>query len=241
MGIHITADDLVLLPRLDASGAALLGEALLAQASQAGELPQPIEKARAQLVQAHAQLGKALNSRRFEAPGEHSAQAHDADRALDNAWTALHNLLTGWASLPGEGAGSAEKAKRVLEKVFPEELSFLQLPYKVEYSESAQRLATINEGGFEADIRELGGGIFLKVLRGAHRVYGEVLGLSAQAQSSTGVGELRDAMHEFVHALRVYVLKVSAHVEQGDPASEQLADQLLAPLAEWRRLNDKPG
>lgn len=57
---------------------------------------------------------------------------------------------------------------------------------------------------------------------------------------SAPTGVVKEPLLRLQEALRKYVLQVIAQVEEDDPASVQLADELLAPLSEWQSRAAKP-
>ncbi len=116
------------------------------------------------------------------------------------------------------------------------------LPYELEWGQSDLRLGRIASESLGDRIRKLGGGAFLEALQAAHWQYGKLLGLprlpGASTDARTTVGEALDA---FASTLRVYALKVTAHVEVDEPETAELSTRLLDPLLNWKGIPRAPG
>ena len=67
-----------------------------------------------------------------------SANARSADKTLDATWSALFDVLNGWAKLTDHT--HAGLAAKLLPQLFPEGLKFVQLAFKLEWAESNTRL-----------------------------------------------------------------------------------------------------
>ncbi len=229
--------DLIQLPRFDAAGAVELGEALLAVAGEVPELPGSLKRAKDALEEDLAALRGAAAARLAAAVS--AAAATDqaaiaaADRALDACWTALHDLLSAFTKLP-DGIAQKAEAGALLDAIFPDGLSFILLPHESEWEQSEQRLLRIAEDWLADRIQRLGGGVLVETLAAAHAAYGKALGLprppGEKADGATGVAKALDA---FVATLRVYTIKVTAHVEIGEPQTAVLASALLEPLLHY--------
>lgn len=232
---------LIQLPVMDVGGAAALGEALATAAAGQKKLPAPIARARGRLAAAAAKLKKTIAGR-VAPPGADSPRARAADRREDAICRALFTWLSGWALIP-DPVDEAETARTIRAALFSEGLKFTQLPYKLEWSEVEARVTTLSEKKLDAKVAKLGGARFLTVLRAAHADYGAALGITA-APPTPEKPALRKAFDAFAAALRTYVLKVAAHVEEDNPATAKLAAALLLPLTEWpkraRSAADKP-
>ena len=228
----ISAGDLIQLPRFDTKGAIDLGERLLDAAGPSSRLPRPIGKALEALAEALADLRGAAAARLAQAPN--SELVLEADRALDTCWTALYDWLTGFAKLP-DGVFEAEESRALLRDLYPDGLSFILLPYELEWSQSDERLRRLSATPLEARIHRLGGRAFIEALGQSHEVYGRLLGLPKRSEVEvTPAQSLQEALEGFTAALRVYALKVTAHVEVDDPRTGDLSHALLEPLLTWR-------
>ena len=226
------AEDLIQLPRFDAAGAVAVGELLLAVAAER-ELPRSVLRARDALAEELAALRLAAAAR-IEALGSAQPSALTAsDAALDSCWSALFDWLTGFSKLPESQPQSVE-AQALLAELYPDGLSFILLPYELEWGQSELRLHLIDEPRLGDRLRALGGQPFLDALAESHRAYGSLLGLPTQATPGLPVSSLRPALERFASALRNYALKVTALIEVEEPTTSALAKALLEPLLSWR-------
>lgn len=227
-------DDLIQLPRFDAAGAVTLGERLLAAANAEAELPRPIRRAKEVLTDDLASLRRAAAARLASASAVDPAVVGDADRALDGCWTALYDWLTGFSKLP-DGLRESDEGRALLAALYPDGLSFILLPYELEWNQSDLRLARIDAEPLGERIRALGGAVFLDALKAAHAAYGKLLGLPRATPVWDGnVRSVGEALETFAGALRVYALKVTAFVEVDEPETAELSKRLLEPLLNWR-------
>lgn len=242
-----TPVDLVQLPRLPATGARALGQQMLAAADHVKPFPKGLLKARGRLAAAYGELQSAAVAQ-FGASTPEAPEAEPAiqelDRILDNCWGGLDDRLLGFSRLPVGTAGVSEAAA-LRKRLFPGGLSFLKLPYKLQWSESGLRLDLIEKEGLGASVDQLAGKPFLVAIRQAHAAYGDALGMTQPLPESAAVPLVRGALDAFAEALRAYIVKVMATVEDDDAASQVVADALLAPLAAWtspaKRPQDQPG
>ena len=228
MSRQYSAQDVIGLPRMKAPAALGLGEALLAAAEQHGA-PKSAQRALERLVDAQKTLSAVLvddSPQRVSNP-----EAVKTDRAVDNAWAALHLWLSGWARL--EVGTENTEATGALTAIFPDGLAFTQRPYAEAWGESEVRLQRITRD-WQDLLGSLGGAAFLKSLRAAHRAYGEALKITAVADAPPAPPQRRAALDEFLAALRGYVLKVAAHAEGEDETVQAHVAQLLLPLSRAR-------
>lgn len=231
-----SADDLIQLPRFDAAGAVALGDQLLAAASEGPELPRPIRRAKEALEEDLAELRRASAARVAAASSVAPSVVAEADRALDTCWTALFDWLTGFSKLP-DGTPQADEARLLLAELYRDGLSFILLPYELEWNQSDMRLSRIAVEPLGDRIRALGGQAFIDALIGAHTAYGKLLGLPHPHRAGVrdvGAPSVAEALESFVSALRVYALKVTAFVEVDEPETAALSKRLLDPLLRWR-------
>jgi hypothetical protein len=228
----VNAEDLIQLPRFDAVGAVAVGDLLLAAAAER-ELPRSILRARDALTEELAALRLAAAARVEAMGGASPSVVAAADAVLDGCWNALFDWLTGFSKLPESMPQSAE-GHALLAELYPDGLSFILLPYELEWSQSELRIDLIAEAKLGDRLRALGGAPFIEALAEAHRYYGSLLGLSSHGKAAAVASSLRPALERFASALRNYALKVTALVEVDEPATSALAKALLAPLLSWK-------
>ncbi|AUX42875.1 hypothetical protein SOCE26_043120 [Sorangium cellulosum] len=235
-----TAVDLVQLPKLDSSSAQALGTEVLTAARRvlgdrgaARKVPEGVLEAHEDLTVALGALTKAAATRLPSVPAEDTARARAADLAVDSIWSGLHDVLVGWSKIPG--LPEAELATSARATLFPRGLKFTQLAYKLEWAESNTRILLLKDNGLEAQLKRLGAGKILERLYEAHKDYGAALGITSPVEGAeVEVTNLREALDELVEALRTYVVRVSGMISRRDPTKTEIAQQLLAPIENWR-------
>lgn len=226
-----SAFDFIRLPKMDAISAHSLGMSILA-AAEGQTLTEAAQEAHDDVKVALLALGMVLKGK---LPKEHSEEGlgtRQADWALDRAWSATYDFLNGWAKLDDEP--KAAIAAEMRERLYPDGLKFTKIKYSKQWTESHRRLDLIAEGRLAAHFTTLGGEAFLDTLKRAHEAYGEVLGITKAPEEPVEEQKIRDALDGLSHALRAYVLHVSAIVRRDDPAQKALVEKLLAPLAQWQ-------
>ena len=227
-----TMNDVIQLPRLDASGALALGAQLVTAGKAAPKLPKPLARAYDGIAATLDILRRANADSLPILQTDDTKRAPTADRWVDGVLSGMFDWLYGWSKLPNEP--QAKVARSLLAELFPKGLKFTQLPYKLEWSQVEARIVRIDARGLDTKIRQLGGAPFLTQLRKAHKEYGEALGITGVLALEEPAAGVRDAYDSFLIALRNYVLKVAAHVEPDEPETGELAAILLAPLHAWR-------
>jgi hypothetical protein len=229
-----TPATVISLPRLTAAGATALGEKLLTAAkAHQTNLTSGVAKVLGQLTQAHAGLKKALSDQvPPSVPQGPESDAPACDRRVDACWSGLLDFLTAYSKLPD--VPQAAEAASLKANIYPDGLKFLLLTYELEWAEGESRLSRIQAQGLDQRITALGGGLFLQALSAAHDAYGKALGLTqAPAAPAPEPPSVREALDAFAATLRKYVTKVMGAVDDDEPATQALADDLLAPLATW--------
>lgn len=228
------AADMVQLPTIGVAGAIALGTEIATQANAAGKLPSPISRAFVTLDASCLALREAAKGRLPDAALLESASVREADRTLDAAWSSAFDWCTGWSKLPLDtNASKVAIARVLLVTLFSTGLKFTQIAYKLEWAESQTRLDLIEEEKLGVSFEALGGETFLKTIKVAHKAYGDALGLT-KAKTEVALPSLREPLDAFLAALRVYVVRASAHADPEHAGSAELAKKLLGPIAKWR-------
>ena len=170
----LAPSDLVALPRgLDSESLHTLAQALIVPAKKA-KLGKPLETALAALEEADKALSAATNAQLALPQG---LDVRAADHAEDRVWSALFDVLTGWSKLPDEQA-EGKVAAKLLAELFPDRLTFTQLPFKTEWSEVDKRITRIKKGGLGKSLASLGLQPFLDAIDDAHATYSAALGIT---------------------------------------------------------------
>lgn len=237
MARSFSIGELVQLPTLDAASAVTLVKRLLTLAGQHKKLPAAVDKARKRLETGHAELAAALSDRLTVTSGD-PRRSQAADQAEDLALSALYDFLTAYSKLP-ESAPESARAARLLATLYPDGLRFTQLTYAKQWAETSARLQRMAADALDRDLKQLGGEVFLQNLQRAHKEYGEALGVTQpKAGNEPAAVPLREPLQRLLEALRKYVLQLSAQADPEQPATEELAAELLAPLRDWQ---SRPG
>ncbi|MCK6590828.1 MAG: hypothetical protein L6Q76_24990 [Polyangiaceae bacterium] len=236
MARSFTAQDLIVLPRLSADEAVVLITQTLtvaeakAEETKGKQLPGALARSQKRLLAAHTELESATRPAALTLDTQAKRRA---DRALDNAWSATFDWLSGWCKLPPEKNPYLDDAKALLAMAFPEALSFTKLPYKLQWKESQDRLELIVKGQHEKTFKRLGGEAFWALLKEAHEAYGRALHITVPKPAEAPVPNRQAALLTALSALRDYATRAAAHADPDVPGSEALSEALLAPLASW--------
>ena len=121
----------------------------------------------------------------------------------------------------------------LLAELYPDGLSFILLPYELEWNQSELRLDLIAESKMGDRLRALGGAPFIEALAESHH-----LSNSSSASPATRTPPSRPSSYRACgprssaspRPSRNYALKVTALVEIEEPATAALAKALLEPI-----------
>ena len=232
MARSFTAGSLVTLPRLTAISAARLAKQLLSAAAKEKKLPPMVAAARDAIVPVRQKLATELQ-KRTDGAGQETPVVRAADIVEDNAFGAFVDWLRALRRLPAERHPPSTTAGSVLDDAFKDGLEFLKIAPQDEWQEAEIRLAVLVDKGYREAVAKLGGKPFLDELDFAHEAYGKALGIT-EAKPVVESPAIRDALDDVKHELRAYVLAVSSQVKRKEPATQALADRLLAPLIHWK-------
>jgi hypothetical protein len=236
-----TDNEMVQLPIMSAADAVALGTALETRAREAPRpLPPSIDSALSDLGDSRKALARVAQLRLQEDSAD-TGRRVAADRVLDNVWGGAESWCQGFLRLPltPQSEPFIESARILSDKLFADGLKFIQLRFRVQWFESQNRIDIIDELGLERHFEVLGGRIYLDMLREAHKEYGDALGITDRDEP-VDLPSLRDALDVFRSDLRRYVVRVIAYVEPKQPATQELADDLLVPLRQWRAASSSP-
>ncbi len=228
MNRTFNATNLVQLPRTNAGGYHALALSMISAAHRAGSLP-PVLQDRLGKVEASASLVDNILAQRIQEPSEAERAAADDD--LDRSWSAFRDFVASRARLPD--SPKTRLAVEVQDSLFSEGLSFIQSPYREEWTQSRRRIVRIRNEKLDEKIREIGGEDFLTAVESAHDRFSRVLGITDVVAKPPDPVRVREPLDALASALRSYILNVAAHSEESEEAA-LLADTLLRPLTEWR-------
>jgi hypothetical protein len=231
-----SALDLVTVPRSSAGLAIALGTALLTRAQAEPALPPVFVRPLKRLAEEHGALCSAHEAQ-LDEPADDTAAIGEADQQLDSAWGGLQGFLISNTKLSASPAGveRGERARMVLEVIFPDGLRFVNLPYREQWAESKRRLAKLGEPKVAEHVKALGGEPFVEAIEAAQERYGEVLHLT-KPKKAPSQAKVREALDRMLAAVRSYVLRVANYLDENedDAAAQALGYALLAPITTWK-------
>lgn len=256
-----TSPDLIQLPRMSGGEAVRLITELLTVAEKHGPLPGPIERSRDRLATALEALKEAIASLPTSGnPGFRRV----AEQALDAAWEATFDWLSGWCKLAEEAHPNRAAARELFVTLFAGARAFGALPYKIQWTESRARLRAIKRDGQEATFEALGGGAFLEHLRASQRLCERAASvdatLDAASEGASGAegggaagggdpggpeeeppADIRIELADAAAALRQYVLRLVSHADPDVTGSEVTSEALMRPLVAWHQKHPSRG
>jgi hypothetical protein len=220
----------VIAPRLAVPSGVSLGIALLSAAPKPA--PQVVRRSATRLRDSVVALQHEW--RRHIAKGlVLLATPRQADTRLDRAVRAFSMRLEALTLLHAEAGSDVETAAKAHQRLFPEGLRFLTLPYSQQWAHCDRLLSALDDDeALAADVERLAGETTLGKVRAAQQVYGDVLGITtprATAETVSLVAPL-DAVRE---AIVGYALQIIA-MQSDDPSRLPAARKALAPIDELR-------
>ena len=226
-------------PRLDVRQGVALAIALLSAVPNDAT---PGMKRTARAIRKHTVgLKKAWGEKRRATTTAKRSDKVQVDRRVDTVWGALRMRLEGCAVLPVEAHPRSEEARGLLAILFPDGLDFLSFDFESEWAESNQRLERIKAEKLEPVIDAIAGPEFLKELRAAHALYGEVLGITKPQEVPADATALLSPLRVLVSAIGDYLLQVVASVDREDPATIASARAALLPVDRLREATARRG
>ena len=222
--------DLVSLPNLTADETLTVSTSLLTRRTKV-VAPVATDEPALDLAGAVAVLKDELLAAR-QKPAVSGDAAKVIDRRLDVIWAAFRDWLSSW--LRCAKCPSPEEAAALHHALFGDGLEWINARYPAEWAASETRVDVIQKSAaYTALVRTtLGGGPILDELFEAHAAYTEMI----TAKDPEAIAEnpkVREAMLEVRAAIREYVASVAGTVRRRVPATIELADKLLEPLALW--------
>ncbi|MBK6685959.1 MAG: hypothetical protein IPG45_15910 [Deltaproteobacteria bacterium] len=189
------------LPILDLGGATAMGTGLLH--AKPRDMPAFVDDAAAYLREVVDESLASWGSERGPGPD----LRRPADASLDRSWGAVFTRLKAFAELPHDEYALAKEAAALMDRLFPDGLAFLRLPYAQEWAESERRLQMIDNEKLTKTLDKAAGPEFLQQVRRNHVVYGEVLGITKPDPMPQGPARaehrknLRKAISRYVFAV----------------------------------------
>lgn len=211
-------------PRIGGHHALVLVEQLVLAAP--ADLHPYAERAKAKMLAKASRVFDVHNTRATPTIGLRAAYA-----PLDAAWGALAGRLSAATKLPTPEA--SDRAKRIVERLFPDGLAFLLRDASTKYGETSRKLDIIEEDGLAPEIERIAGVGFLDAVKTAQVAFGEVLGVG-----STPIvferGALRAAVNDLALAIADYARTIAAMVDRDDAASIRTYQLAMMPFDRFR-------
>ena len=156
------------------------------------------------------------------------------DQLADNLWSALRSRLVGYAVLPAADFPKAPRAAELVLTLFgPDGLQFLKDTYPLQFSTMDTLVKRIDEDKLQKEIDELAGAEFLRAIRKVMPRY-EIMIRAILKRDGTSGPSLLDHVRAIQRAIVDYATKVSATVDDDEPATAAVAREALRPIANVR-------
>lgn len=217
-------------PVFNVPGGIALGAALLR--SMDATMPSTVQQAAERVETAVLVLERRWTEQR-ESEDRPQIDARTADLRLDRAWVAVGRRLEVLLDLPGH-LPQAEQAAVLYRRLFPEELAFLNLPFRRQWAQSELRLLMIDDEGLRPQLEPLVGGFVLDELCEAHEEYGRVLGIDDPKAALATPARVAEGLRALRDAIAAYGLQLVA-VAHADPERAGNVRASLLPIANVRR------
>lgn len=217
-------------PRLSVPTGVSLGIALLSATPKPA--PQAVRRAAARLRDSVVTLQQGWR-RQIAAGLVLLATPREADTRVDRAYRALSMRLEALTLLHADAGPDVQAAEKAHQRLFPDGLRFLTLPYPQQWAHCDRLLSTLaDDEELAADVERLAGETTLGEVRAAQQAYGEVLGITSarEAVDAVSVQEPLDAVRE---AIIGYALQIIA-MQSDDASRLPAARKALAPIDELR-------
>lgn len=218
-------------PPLDVPSQIALGRQLSAAAP--ADLPKPAEFCKRALNSATLALEEGYRHAQQEAPG---LPKRPIDAQTDNSWACIKSRLEPYTWLDESRFPEATTAQSLMQKLFPNGLSFTQLEYGAQWAEASWRLKMLEEQKLEDDLRRLCGDVFVDELVHWHAEYGKMIGVAAPRRGVRSKGEaeprqsLADLRRQAAQAVVAWQAQLVALHFAGHPG----ARAALRPTDEYR-------
>jgi hypothetical protein len=224
LSLYVTA------PRLSVPTGVSLGIALLSAAPK----PAPSTVRRAATRLRETVLALQQDWRRQLAAGlVILATPRDADTRVDRAVRAMSMRLEALTLLSPDAGADVEIAQNAHQRLFPDGLRFLTLPYTQQWAHCDRLLATLDDDEeLAADVERIVGEATLGEVRAAQEAYGVVLGITTARESAEAVS-LSEPLDTVRSAIVGYALQIVA-MQSDDPSRLPAARKALAPIDELR-------
>lgn len=231
LALYVTA------PRLSVPAAVSLGIALLSAAPKPA--PQPVRRAATRVRDAVLELQQEWR-RQVGVGLEILATPREADTRVDRAMRAMSMRLEAISLLSAEAGPDVAIAEKAHQRLYPDGLRFLTLPYPQQWAYCDRLLAIIDDDEeLAADVERLVGELTLGEVRAAQKAYGMVLGITSAREVVEAVS-LVEPLDAVRNAIIGYALQIVA-MQSDDASRLPVARKALAPIDELRAVQAAQG
>ncbi len=151
------------------------------------------------------------------------------DVDTDACWTALRQRCEAFASLPADISPDVSRARELVQALFVDGTSFLQLPYTEQGAEMRSLLQRIERDSLRDDLERIAGKIFVDAVFSVQlRYQGMVDVVLARAQTQPHLSEHTRTLTQRIQS---YAVAVLGSVDLDDPSDVSWARVALAPIA----------
>lgn len=151
------------------------------------------------------------------------------DVDTDACWTALRQRCEAFATLPEDASPDVARAKELVQILFADGTSFLQLPYTEQGAEMRMILQRIERDSLRADLERIAGKIFVDAVYSVQlRYQGMIDTILARAEAQQHLTEHAKGLTQRIQSYAVAVLGAA---DLDDPANVSWARIALAPIA----------
>lgn len=150
--------------------------------------------------------------------------------AFSNDWTAFFEALAAKARVPSRVSDVGKRAAAIETSLFPDGVSFTQLPAESAWSEGKRRIGRIDEERLTGEVGELVGTEFLTAARQSTAALADAIGTGAAPRSTPSSTGLFDALAKFGRAVGRYGRLLAADCDEEEPASVDRFLRAVAPI-----------
>ena len=193
-----------------------------------------VKRAFDRLVSRREVLRELESKRQPDEPAKTAEEEHTSDVTLDDAWKGVERVTDAGTKLTDGVSPGRVEAERLHAKVFGKAgLKFTNLRPRRQWDASCERMAIVTAPDAVATLDAIGGARYLAALRKAHHEFGITFGfLKHTIPNEEAVTDTREEQLAAHHALRDFVLRVSANADEEDSESVAFARFVLKPYAE---------
>lgn len=218
-------------PRITvASGIALAHGLHAAKPENANEA---VERYAAEMKAQAELVGRRWGAREKAAGDRAPNEARLADQRVDTCLRAIYYRLSAATLLSPERYPEAVRVQELVDSLFPEGLSFLNVRFDNEWAHVDKLLKRIDDEKLATTIETIAGAAYLAELRLSFEKYGQVLG-KTQPRPDTESITIAEDLQKLSRCVSAYAVQVVATAEESRPESVEAARRALQPLIDYR-------